>query len=117
MGERKEGYRAPTVEIDGNKVVLSISVSEGRQESTIANVGDVIPLINAILQYEGHLEALDEIVRTARMPGIAAQHMIYQCRLLEAISAACLLVDITTGQADIADHGFPEFGISLSYDV
>lgn len=103
-------YKDGTLEVDYSGYSISKS-------SLKARIDHLKPLIDAILTAESSLSNLSSKEVTALRPAIEAQNLVYQFRVYEAAEAALLLERVATGQANIAEHGFPEIGRGSIKDV
>lgn len=77
----------------------------------------LVPLLERLLSADCARNLLSDDVFQRRFRAIAARDMILQASLAATIRNAEVLIDIITGSASIADHGFPEFQDDHDIDV
>lgn len=81
------------------------------------HVQTLIPLLQRLLTADCSLALLPDDVLKRRFRAIAAQNMMVDASIAAAISRVEILLDIISGHASIADHGFPEFQDERVIDV
>lgn len=111
--------RKPTLKITYSESRIEIDFSEYGITESIAKerIERLKPLFEAIFLAESDISSMSNEVVASRLPAISAQDLVYQYRVYEATEAALLLHRVTRGQANIADHGFPEIGSGFVRDV
>lgn len=98
-------------------VEIDISDYSLSQVAARARVKQLKSLIDAILSAESSLANLSKKEAIERRSAFEAQNFVYQYRVYEATEAALLLNRVIVGQANIAEHGFPEIGPGFIDDV
>jgi hypothetical protein len=95
------------LQTEGARIILDFGTLD--ISAVEARVREILPLLQYLVSADSARANLRHAVQKDRLLGIAAQDMMSQAALGEAIRHAQLLGLITEGKQSIADHGFPEF--------
>lgn len=103
--------------VQGACLTIDFSGSGLNLETLQERASEVLPLLHALLSADTVLSRLDVDTLEKRGRGFLAIDMMCQGAIHEACGQAELLMDIATGTASVAHHGFPEFADGRSLDV
>jgi hypothetical protein len=105
------------VSVFDRRVQLDCSDFDLDDDVIVDSVSAVTELLTQILRAARSKALLTDATLEGRIAGIAAQDMIVQASILQALLQARILEEITLGRSSISDYGFPEFQETNTFDV
>jgi hypothetical protein len=106
-----------SVSVVGGVIELDCSDFDLGDDAIAECSGALTQLLTHLLLASEAKAILEDSTLQERTAGISAQDMIVQASILNAEYQAGVLLEITSGRASIADHGFPEFRGETAVDV
>lgn len=93
---------------EAKKLILDFQDYELDVAQIADRVLEIVPILEQIVAADVARNTIPDDLLLELLPGILARDMIYQATLSSAAYNAELIHDVTTGQRNIADLGFPD---------